>query len=224
MKNILIITAVFPPEPVVSATLSRDLAEELSITNEVTVLCPKPTRPHGFKIENNFEPHNYKVLCLNSFTFPTSKWVGRLRESYSFGKHCQKYIKLNHKNIDTIYANTWPLLAQYLTVSTAKKLNIDVLNNLEFKKVDPNRYPMIKLLNFLPKKHSLFETVIVSANDALVNLFLDKKIKFIDIQKKLFKFIKLKEFSKYKKIFPNNAKDIINLNNYVRLKIIKKSV
>ncbi len=106
----------------------------------------------------------------------------------------------------------------------SKKLNIDVLNNLEFKKVDPNRYPMIKLLNFLPKKHSLFETVIVSANDALVNLFLDKKIKFIDIQKKLFKFIKLKEFSKYKKIFPNNAKDIINLNNYVRLKIIKKSV
>ena len=46
--NILIISAVFPPEPVVSANLSRDLAEELSKNNQVTVLCPKPTRPNGF--------------------------------------------------------------------------------------------------------------------------------------------------------------------------------
>ena len=46
--------------------------------------------------------------------------------------------------------------------------------------------PMIKLLKKLPNKSSLFETIIVSANDTLVNLFLSK-IKFTDIQKKLFK-------------------------------------
>ena len=83
---------------------------------------------------------------------------------------------------------------------------------------------MINLLKLLPEKLSLYETVIVSANDALVELYLKEKIKFTDINKKLLKFIKLKEFLKFKKIHPNNMNDIIDLNNYVRLKIIKKSV
>ena len=101
------------------------------------------------------------------------------------------------------------------------KININILNNLKLNTVESERYPMIKLLNFLPNNHSLFETVIVAANDKLVELFLDNKIKFIDIQKKLFKIIKRKEFQKFKKKIPINTKDITNLNNYVRLKITK---
>ena len=81
---------------------------------------------------------------------------------------------------------------------------------------------MVKLLNFLSNKTSLYETVIVSANDTLVELFLKKKITFTDIQNKLFKIIKLKEFLKYKKIYPKKIKDIIELNNYVRLNVQKK--
>ena len=45
---------------------------------------------------------------------------------------------------------------------------------------------MTKLLKFLSFKPSLFETVIVAANDTLVELFLNNKIRFIDIQKRLF--------------------------------------
>ena len=56
----------------------------------------------------------------------------------------------------------------------------------------------------------------------LVELFLNKKIKFIDIQKKLFDVLKSKEFLKYKKIYPKSPKQIIDLNNYVRIKILKK--
>ena len=67
-----------------------------------------------------------------------------------------------------------------------KKLNIDALNNLSFKKLNLKRYPMAKLLNILPFNHSLYETVIVAANDSLVELFLNKKIKFTDIQKLFF--------------------------------------
>ena len=48
---ILIISAVFPPEPVVSATLSKDIADELSTTHNVAVLHPKPTRPDGYLFE-----------------------------------------------------------------------------------------------------------------------------------------------------------------------------
>ena len=74
----------------------------------------------------------------------------------------------------------------------------------------------------LPKKNSLYETVIVSANDTLVNLFLDKKIKFVDLYNHLIKFIKRKEFIKYKNKLPKYIEDIIELNNYVRSKILKK--
>ena len=65
----------------------------------------------------------------------------------------------------------------------------------------------------------MFETVIVASNDKLVELFLQNKIKFIDIQKILFKFIKRKEFSNFKQKYPNNIQDIVQLNDYVRLKI-----
>ena len=83
---------------------------------------------------------------------------------------------------------------------------------------------MVKLLNLLPNNHSLFETVIVSANDKLVELFLNNRIKFTDIQKSLFKFVKKKEFQKFKKILPKKIEDITNLNDYVRSKIEKNNI
>ena len=101
-------------------------------------------------------------------------------------------------------------------------LKINLLNNLKFNSVDYKRYPMIKILKNLTNKHSLYDTVIVSANDALVDLYLKKRIKFIDIQKKLFELIKTSQFLKYKKIYPQKIKDILELNNYVRLKINEK--
>ncbi len=104
----------------------------------------------------------------------------------------------------------------------SKKINLNILNNLNFEKADRKRYPMINILKIVPKKQSLFETVIVSANDTLVNLFLKKKIKFTDIQKELFKIIKLKEFVKLKNYRPKKISDILKINDYVRLKILKK--
>ena len=107
---------------------------------------------------------------------------------------------------------------------SSKNLDIKTLNNLDFNNVDKKKYPMINILNLLPKNHSLFETIIVSANDTLVELFLADKIKFNDIYKILMKIITLKEFIKLKKKYPQSIKEILDLNNYVRLKIIKKSI
>ena len=101
-------------------------------------------------------------------------------------------------------------------------IDIFKLNKLNLNVVDLKRYPMINILKILPKKNSLFETVIVSTNDTLVNLFLDKKIRFIDLYDYLIKFINKKEFIKYKNKSPKNIEDIVELNNYVRSKILKK--
>ena len=104
----------------------------------------------------------------------------------------------------------------------SSKMDLIKLNRLNLKKVNIKRYPMAKLLSLLPKKNSLYETVIVAANDMLVECFLNNKIKFTDIQKYLFIMIKQKEFLKYKNKSPKNIKDIINLNHYIRSKIQKK--
>jgi len=130
-KNILIISAVFPPEPVVSAMLSCDLAEELSKNNKVTVLCPQPTRPEGFVFKNDYNALDFNVIKQDSFTCSASSLLGRLRESYSFGKQCKRYIKKNSKQLDCIYINSWPLISQYLIIKNANRLNIPCVMHVQ---------------------------------------------------------------------------------------------
>ena len=101
----------------------------------------------------------------------------------------------------------------------SKNLDLNIINNLDFKKIDPKRFPIVKILNDLPRKESLFETVIVSVNDKLVNMFLENKIKFNDISKYLLKIVKSNEYMKYRLIRPKNVKEILELNNYVSSKI-----
>ena len=106
----------------------------------------------------------------------------------------------------------------------SKKLDLKVLNNLDLKKVDKIRYPVIQIIKQLSDRDSLFETVIVSANDSLVKLFLKKKIDFNHISLILLKILKLREFTKLKDIYPTNVRQITNLSHYVSLKINNISV
>lgn len=131
LSNILIISAVFPPEPVVSAMLSRDIASRLSKNHSVVVLCPRPSRPKGYQFEKIIEEVDYRVIHLNSFISPASNLLGRLKESYSLGRHSVDYIKKNSKNIDCIYINSWPLASQYLIIIAAKRLRIPCVIHIQ---------------------------------------------------------------------------------------------
>ena len=102
---------------------------------------------------------------------------------------------------------------------STKNIDFNLLNNLNFANVDLVKFPVINILKKMPNKDSLFETVLVSANDKLVDLFLNKKITFNQISTLLFKIIKMKEFSKFKKLKAKNIDEIIKLNDYVSLKI-----
>ena len=101
----------------------------------------------------------------------------------------------------------------------SKKINIQVLNNLDLSKVDNIKFPVVTIINKMQDNDSLFETVIVSANDKLVSLFLNNKIKFIDISNILLKICSLSEFNKFKLIKPKSIDEINNLADYVSLKI-----
>ncbi len=101
----------------------------------------------------------------------------------------------------------------------SKKIDIEKLNNLNLKNIDVKKFPFLKILKLIPEKNTLFETIVVSANDELVNLFLKKKINYSQFHQKLLSVINLKEFKAYKNKKPIDIREINRLNNYVRLKI-----
>ena len=106
----------------------------------------------------------------------------------------------------------------------SKPLNIPSINNLNFQIINIKKFPVIKILDILPKSESLFETIIVTANDILVKMFLEDKIKFIDISKFLLKIINTNEFQKYKRIKPKSIDEIKKIADYVSLKINSLSI
>jgi len=100
-----------------------------------------------------------------------------------------------------------------------RPLDFKILNNLNLQKVEKNKFPLVGLLDKLPKHPSLFETILITINDYLVYRFLDRKINFQELNKLIIKISNLKEFQKFKKIKPKNIKQIYNLRDYVHLKL-----
>jgi len=129
---ILIITAVFPPEPVVSAQIAQSLAQHLAVERRVMVVCPKPTRPYGETYPGQ-KPIDtpFEVKIVRSYVHPGPSFIGRMIESISFGRATRKFIKQQNKDISVIYANTWPLFAQYAVTRTCKKSNIPLVLHVQ---------------------------------------------------------------------------------------------
>jgi len=47
-------------------------------------------------------------------------------------------------------------------------VSVSILNDLRLKKINHNQFPLIKILNHLNDKDSLYETIIVTINDYFV--------------------------------------------------------
>ena len=101
------------------------------------------------------------------------------------------------------------------------ELNLKKLNFLDLKKVDIDKFPSIKIIKKLKNEESSLETIIVLANDILVDLFLLKKIYFTDIVSFLQKLINMKKFNSYRLIKLKDISSIILLNNQLRETINK---
>ena len=96
------------------------------------------------------------------------------------------------------------------------ELNFHILNNLNFEKVNFQKFPAVRILKMLPRNTSLFETILVSINDKLVELFLNNKIKFTDISKKMNKLLNSYSLKKYKNIKPKNIEEITKMNTKIK--------
>ncbi len=103
-------------------------------------------------------------------------------------------------------------------ISFYKKTNIKFknLNGINFIKPDKKKFPYINILKMLNFKDSYFEVILVTINDELVKLFLNKKISFIMMQKTLLKLIINKDLKKYFNKEPKNISDIYLMVNKVK--------
>ncbi len=122
MRRVLVVTAVYPPEPVVSAFLSKDIAQEVhQKKGVVTVISPQPSRPLNYAFPSEKDHLPFEHITVDSYVCPQSKLLGRFHESCSFGKATYNYIRDHENEIDVIYANTWPLFAQFYLAKAARK-------------------------------------------------------------------------------------------------------
>jgi len=98
------------------------------------------------------------------------------------------------------------------------RVNAKTLNKLSFQDVDTKKFPSIKLINKCLTLGTLTPTIINECNEVLVNMFLRKKIGFLDIIKNINKIFRDKDFKKYARRKPRSIKDIKIADNWARLK------
>jgi 1-deoxy-D-xylulose-5-phosphate reductoisomerase len=120
-----------------------------------------------------------------------------------------------------IYNSLYPLSKNKLK---SQNLNLSILNNLELKKIDYKKFPLVKLLENLSEKDSLYETILVVINDFFVLKYLNDEIKYQEMIKLIYKYSNYKEFLKFRKKLPKNVTDIYRLRDYVSLKLSTLSV
>ena len=153
----------------------------------------------------NFKKKKYKIII-----HPQSYVHSIIRFSNGLTKMILYKTDMKIPISNTIYNNNKIL---------DEKINIKKLNEMEFQKVDEKKFPAIhfikKCLNLGPSA----PIIINASNEVLVNLFLDKKISFLDIVETINNIFKDKEFKKYATRKPKSVKDIIIIDKWARLKI-----
>ena len=95
-----------------------------------------------------------------------------------------------------------------------KEFLFNKLNGLNFIKPSYKNFPLLKILNY-KIENTYFEIILITINDTLVKMYLDKSIKYITIHKMIIKLLKKPYFTKYYKKTPKNINDIKIMVNKV---------
>lgn len=113
--KILVVSCVFPPEPLVSARTSFDVAEYFHNNgDEVEVLCARPNRNIGEVDFNAFYRQlPFKVKNVLTYTTVKSTLISRFLENIVFGISAFFRIVFG-KRYDVVYGNVWPMFSSAL--------------------------------------------------------------------------------------------------------------
>ncbi len=102
-----------------------------------------------------------------------------------------------------------------------KKSNINIIENLIFKKVDHKIFPIIKLKDSV-NKHPSTSIIINASNEILVDHFLRKKMPFSYIFKIIMVILNDKNYKKYAIKDPKNLIQINKIDYWAREKTLEK--
>ncbi len=111
----------------------------------------------------------------------------------------------------------------FLNIENFYKSKKKMTNDLSFKKVNPNLFPVIKIKNKLDEFPST-PIIINAVNEILVDQFLQKKIRFSDINKIIMTVLKDRNYRKYAIRKPVNIKVIQLINDWAKELTLKKYV
>jgi len=84
--------------------------------------------------------------------------------------------------------------------------------------VNINQFPSIKLIKKCLNSGYSTPIIINASNEVLVDLFLKRKINFLDIVATINKIFKDEDFSKYAKRKPKSVQEIKIIDDWARLK------
>ena len=97
------------------------------------------------------------------------------------------------------------------------ELRFEKLNGTNFIRPNNKKFPYIDILKKYKIKGTFFEVILVTINDELVKLFLNKKISFIKMQDLLLKTLNKRAFAKYYDKYPTRINDIYKMINKVKI-------
>ena len=202
LENINSRQAIKHPNWVMGKKISIDSANLMNKVFEVIEACK------FFK----FDPQKYRIL-IHPQSYVHS--IVRLKNGL---------VKMILYNADMTIPISNILYGNKKSVSNIKNISIKILNKLEFEEVDDKHFPSVKLIKKFLKLGDQAPTIVNAANEVLVSMFLDKKIRFLDIVKFIGKILKDKDFKKYARRKTKSIKDIEIIDNWARLKTLAISV
>lgn len=121
-------------------------------------------------------------------------------------------LAVSDMRIPIMYALSYPKHV----LNKIEPLNLVGLD-LHFEELSYKRYPLLELAYEMGKKGSIYTTVLNAANEAAVNLFLNNKIKFLEIEDIIFTYTN-KNYDKYEL----NIDNILYLDKMIKTDIFKK--
>ena len=99
--------------------------------------------------------------------------------------------------------------------------NKDMIENISFRRVDPKIFPIIKLKDRVNEHHST-SIIINSANEVLVEQFLNNNITYNDIIEGIKHVLRDRNYRKYAIKKPKTINQILNIDIWAKKKILNK--
>ena len=112
------------------------------------------------------------------------------------------------------YAITYPNKEKY---KLDDSLDFNTLSSLSFKKMDFDRYPLLKIAYEVGELGGLKPTIFNASNEEAVKLFIDKKIKFLDIETIIIDCV-----GNFENIISPSLEQILDCDKAVREYVLKK--